>query len=182
MRKDLKRPSLIIFKGYVTIILVELSRFTMELHKIHKEKESGTTSDDTRSRTKGKGKPKMGELLKEKTKDSGILGYLAFLLISYLLTGVLLVVLAFLLYRFQIGRNAVEAGIVVIYLLSAFSGGFLAGKKGKKRKYLLGLAMGSCYFVILAVISLLAGGGVGTGYVTAFLLCAAGGTLGGMLS
>lgn len=111
------------------------------------------------------------------------LAYLIFLLISYVLTGILLLLLAFLLYRFQLSGKAVAAGVIVIYIVSTFVGGFLAGKKAKNKKYLWGLLMGTCYFVILAALSFLtnsASGGVG--FLTSFLLCAGGGMLGGMLS
>lgn len=111
------------------------------------------------------------------------LGYLIFLLLSYVLTGILLLLLAFLLYRFQLSGKTVAAGVIVIYIVSTFFGGFLAGKKAKSRKYLWGLLMGVGYFVILAALSFLtnsASGGVG--FVTSFLLCAGGGMLGGMVS
>lgn len=111
------------------------------------------------------------------------LRFLKFLLLSYILTAILLLVLAFLLYRFQIGGKAVALGVILIYLLSTFLGGFLAGKKAKSRKYLWGLALGGAYFLILAAISLLTGcadGGVG--FLTALLLCLGGGMLGGMVS
>lgn len=120
----------------------------------------------------------------EQTVDKDTpLGYLIFLLLSYVLTGILLLLLAFLLYRFQLSGKTVAAGVIVIYIISTFFGGFLAGKKAKSRKYLWGLMMGVGYFLILAALSFLtnaAGGGVG--FVTSFLLCAGGGMLGGMLS
>ena len=120
----------------------------------------------------------------EQTVDKDTpLGYLIFLLLSYVLTGVLLLLLAFLLYRFQLSGKTVAAGVIIIYIVSTFFGGFLAGKKAKSRKYLWGLMMGVGYFIILAALSFLtnsAGGGVG--FVTSFLLCAGGGMLGGMLS
>jgi len=120
----------------------------------------------------------------EKIRGNGApAAYLVFLAIAYLLTGILLLLLAFLLYQFQLSRNAVSIGIIVIYLLSNFVAGFLAGKKAKSKKYIWGLLMGSVYFLILAGMSLMmhsASGG--TGLFTSFLLCAGGGTLGGMLS
>lgn len=109
--------------------------------------------------------------------------YLVFLLSSYVLTGVLLLLLAFLLYQFQWSEKAVKIGIVCIYLLSTFLAGFLAGKKAKNKKFLWGLFMGIGYYGILAIMSmLLKSPGSGMEIVTTFLLCAGGGTLGGMLS
>ena len=49
------------------------------------------------------------------------------LLASYLLTGGLLLLLAGLLYRFRLDEGKVQIGIILIYILSCFAGGFLAG-------------------------------------------------------
>lgn len=109
--------------------------------------------------------------------------YFLFLAISYVVTGVLLLLLAFLLYQFQLSRNAVSAGIILIYLISTFVAGFLAGKKAKQKKFLWGFLMGVAYYLVLAGMSLAmhsAEGGMGM--LTTFLICAGGGTLGGMLS
>lgn len=120
----------------------------------------------------------------EQTTDKNApLGYLIFLLLSYALTGIMLLVLTFLLYRFQLSGKAVSAGVIVIYIASTFLGGFLAGKKAKTKKYLWGLMMGTGYFLVLAVLSFLTDrGGSGVGFVTSLMLCAGGGMLGGMLS
>lgn len=109
--------------------------------------------------------------------------YLIFLGVAYAVTGILLLILAGMLYRFQLSNKAVRVGIVLIYLVSTFLAGFLAGKKAKRRKYLWGLLMGAGYFLILALMSLLLHGtGEGLGFVTPLLLCLGGGTLGGMVS
>lgn len=120
----------------------------------------------------------------EQTTDKDApLVYLVFLLLSYVLTGIMLLVLTFLLYRFQLSGKAVSAGVIVIYIASTFLGGFLAGKKAKTRKFIFGLMMGIGYFAVLAVLTFLTGcGGSGTGFLTSLMLCAGGGMLGGMLS
>lgn len=117
------------------------------------------------------------------SEDRTPLSYLIFLLMSYILTGLMLLLLAFLLYRFQISSNALEIGIIVTYVLSTFLGGFLAGKKAKTRKFLWGLLMGAGYYLILAVFSLLSGTGQpGASFLTCMIICCGGGMLGGMLS
>ena len=114
--------------------------------------------------------------------------WLLFLLMGYLLTAILLCGLAFLLYRFSLYRfslsqELVGAGIDLIYFRSTFLIGFLAGKKGKTRRFFWGLMMGGVYFGILAVLSMATGLGNGTtGFGTALLLCLAGGMAGGMAS
>ncbi len=124
----------------------------------------------------------------EKTKTLGdlpILFLLKTLLFSYILTGALLALLAFLLYKVGLTEKIVSIVIIAIYVAATFFAGFMAGKKLKNRKFLWGLLMGSAYFLVLAGISLVLGkpaGQLGDSVVTTLVLCAAGGMLGGMLS
>ena len=107
------------------------------------------------------------------------------LLFSYILTGLLLAILAVLLYKFRLGEKAVTLAIIVIYVIGTFFGGFMVGKRLKNRKFLWGLLLGTAYFVVLTLVSLAAGGGhiqLGNSFLTTFVLCAGGGMLGGMLS
>lgn len=107
------------------------------------------------------------------------------LLFSYILTGVFLAILSFLLYKLGLGEKVVAIAIIGIYVTATFFAGFVAGKKMQNRKFLWGLLEGVAYFLILAVISAFAGEeGVSFGktFFTTFALCAGGGTLGGMLS
>lgn len=107
------------------------------------------------------------------------------LLAAYIATGILLLLLAFLLYKLQLPESKVNIGIVAIYVASGFLAGFLMGKMMKTRKFLWGAAAGFAYFVILSIISLAVGQGFSgdsSHFVTTLILCAAGGTLGGMLS
>ncbi len=107
------------------------------------------------------------------------------LLVSYLLTGALLLLLAGLLCRFQIDEGKIRIGIIVTYIASCFAGGFLAGKMMRSRKFLWGLALGFLYFLIMTLVSLAVNRelqGSSSAFVTTFLLCMSGGMLGGMLS
>lgn len=119
---------------------------------------------------------------KMKVRDFPLAG-LFFILMAYVLTGILLLVLAFLLYRFQLSSQTVGAGVILIYLASTFLAGFLAGKKAKNRKWLWGLLMGAGYFVILAAVSLMThSAGENGKFLPSLFLCVGGGMLGGMLS
>ena len=105
------------------------------------------------------------------------------LLASYLLTGGLLLLLAGLLYRFRLDEGKVQIGIILIYILSCFAGGFLAGKMMKNRKFLWGVLVGLLYFPVMTLVSLAVNRGLEDGAVsclTTFLLCMCGGMLGGM--
>ena len=109
--------------------------------------------------------------------------YLIFLLTGYVISGILLLLLAFFLYRFQLNESVVKIGIIIVYMVSTFAIGFLAGKKAKNKKFLWGFLMGVGYYLVLALMSLIMhSAGSGVELATTFLLCAGGGTLGGMLS
>ena len=107
------------------------------------------------------------------------------LLAAYLLTGGALLLLALLLYRFQLSGQAVNIGIVVIYAAAAFLAGFFAGKGTGERRFLWGLLAGTLYFVLLALLTLLVNHGFkdfGNHFFTTLMICAGSGMLGGMLS
>ena len=103
------------------------------------------------------------------------------LLFAYALTGVALLLLALVLFAFDLGETAVDAGIIIIYVLACFMGGFIV----RKDKYLWGVITGLAYYVLLLTVSVMAKGGwdmSAAHAVTTFFMCTGGGTLGGMLS
>ena len=125
------------------------------------------------------------QLLDKESVNGKILVMLGLLVFAYVLTGALLLGLAFLLYKFRLDEKIVNIAVIVIYVLVTFLTGFLAGKKLKVRKFLWGFLLGAGYFVILAVVSMIARQQetvVGSHLLTTFMLCAGGGMLGGMLS
>ncbi len=104
---------------------------------------------------------------------------------AYILTAGLLLLLAFILYRFGISEKVVSVCIIAIYIAVTFLAGLLAGKREGKRKFLWGLIMGVLYFGILTVVSLVVNKGVedvAGNMLTVFFLCAGSGMLGGMIS
>lgn len=107
------------------------------------------------------------------------------LLAAYLITGLMLFLLAFLVYQFQFGENGVEVGIIVVYIVVNFFSGFFIGKKKKVKKFLAGLAIGVAYFLVLVIVSLICNHGLqdfAGNFFTTMAICAGAGTLGGMLS
>nr|WP_296958284.1 TIGR04086 family membrane protein [uncultured Mediterraneibacter sp.] len=107
------------------------------------------------------------------------------LLCAYIITGILLLILAVLLYKAGISENTVDAGVILIYVISTFSGGFVMGKLMGERKFLWGLILGAAYFILLLLITFgmyhtLQGS---TSHLfTVILLCAGGGMMGGMVA
>lgn len=107
------------------------------------------------------------------------------LLIAYAVTGIMLLILALLLYKVNMGEGAVTAGIIIVYIVSCFLGGWTAGHNIGHKKYLWGFLTGVCYFLLLVVISAAfqQGSMAGVRYlITAFAMCAGGGMVGGMIS
>ena len=118
-------------------------------------------------------------------KDSPVMWILKALLISYIMTGVLLLLLTVLLYKLELNEKAVSAAIVAIYVLSTLIGGIAIGKMAKLRRFLWGIGLGILYFALLMAITL----GVyhtlntdGVNLVTTLILCAGGGMAGVMIS
>lgn len=109
---------------------------------------------------------------------------LKILLFMYIVTGGLLLLLTVLLSKMQLSEGAVSIGIVAIYVISGFLGGLLAGKRMKSRKFLWGMVMGACYFLILAIGSIVFHKGLDmemTRFATTLVLCIASGMVGGMV-
>lgn len=107
------------------------------------------------------------------------------LLTAYVITGILLLLLAMALYRLELNEKSVSAAVIAIYVLSTLVGGIVIGKLAKIRRFLWGLGLGSAYFILLLLITLgvyhtLSGDGIHL--LTTFILCTAGGMAGAMIS
>ncbi len=118
-------------------------------------------------------------------KNEKVVNVVKGLLVSYIVSAVLLLLLAFLLYKFSLPKQVIGIGVTAVYIISTFLGGFVLGKHMKVKKYLWGLSIGMGYFLILIVISLIANGGfqnISGDFWLTMVLCGGSGMLGGMLS
>lgn len=103
---------------------------------------------------------------------------------AFFVSAVILVVLAFLMYRFKLAENVVRGGIIAAYVFSCFMGGTLVSRHQDGKKYLWGILAGALYFVILISISMIINKRMFVnipGVVSSGVLCILGGMLGGML-
>lgn len=118
-------------------------------------------------------------------KNEKVVTVLKCLLVSYIVTGILLLLLALLLYKFSLPKQIIGIGVIIIYIVSSFLGSMLLGKNMKVKKYIWGLGLGMGYFLILVILSLIINGGFqslsGNFWLT-MILCGGSGMLGGMLS
>lgn len=118
-------------------------------------------------------------------KTAGAGWLLKSLLAAYALTGALLLVLAFLLYKLDMDERFVSAGIVAIYITATLIGGIAIGKMAGNRRFFWGLLLGVSYFLLLLLITLgvyRTLDGAAVDFATTFFLCAGGGMIGGMIS
>ena len=108
-------------------------------------------------------------------KDVGrkVMWVLKSLLASYIITGILLLILAFLVYKFELDEQVVVGGIVSIYIISTFMGGFIIGKLTEVKKFLL-------FAIAYGIYREFNTNGLNT--ISTIILCVGGGTLGGMLA
>lgn len=123
-------------------------------------------------------------MMEQANQGNRIMKVVSTLLIMYVLTGVLLLLLAFLLFRFQLNEKAVSVGILMIYVVSCFLGGRRMAKKMRVRRFLWGILVGGVYFLVLLLGSLLLNHGLSQEYVhlaATFVMCVAAGMIGGML-
>lgn len=118
-------------------------------------------------------------------KQSKAVWVLKALLISYVVTGIFLLVLALLLYQFNLDEQKVTMGIVLTYVVSTFAGGWVLGKLVGERRFFWGIILGSAYFLLLFGVSVAVNhdfGSNGMNLITTMFLCAGGGMIGGMVS
>ena len=107
------------------------------------------------------------------------------LLVTYILTGVLLVILALALYRFRLKEGQIRLGVNAVYVITCLFGGILMGQSIKQRRFFWGLLLGLLYFLVLLAVSFMLNRGINGSMnqiLTTMAICAASGTAGGMLS
>ena len=109
-----------------------------------------------------------------KKRGEKIMWMLKSLLASYIVTGLLLLGLTFLVYKFELDEQVVVAGIVAIYIVSTFVGGYIIGKLTGVKKYIWGMPDVLMKYRIRQT--------NGISAITTAILCIGGGTMGGMLS
>ncbi len=106
------------------------------------------------------------------------------LIASYMITGVLLMVVAALLYKFSLSENVVEICIIAIYCISSLLAGLFFSKGAPSRRFLWGMIAGAAYFLIICGISMVVEQSftlLSNASITTLFICLGSGMLGGML-
>ena len=107
------------------------------------------------------------------------------LLAQYVVTGLAIIILSFVLLKLQTSENILQLAIIAIYVLTNLLGGFIIGKTLQKQKFLWGLVVGVVYFVLLSLISFIVNKSFYQDIpyaMTVLGICAGSGMLGGMVS
>lgn len=118
-------------------------------------------------------------------RNSRVIVLLRVLLVTYLVTGLLLTLLSFIMLKANVQNGVLLGGIIVTYIVSTLLGGFLLGKGAEKKRFLWGLGMGLVYFIVLMIISILTNSIVGMELSKGMMvmaICMVSGMIGGMLS
>ncbi len=113
-----------------------------------------------------------------------LIALLKCLVAAYLITGVLLLAVAGLLYKFSIGENIVDISIIVIYCVSSLLAGLFFSKGASSHRFVWGMLAGAAYFLIICAISAVAEPNfmpLSNTCITTLFICLGSGMLGGML-
>lgn len=107
------------------------------------------------------------------------------LMISYIITGVLLVMLSFGLYKFAFSDVVVTIAIMAVYVISTLVGGYIMARLQQNRRLIWGVIFGLIYFFVLAMTSLIMNKGVNADIASALkalIMCILGGAAGGFIT
>ena len=118
-------------------------------------------------------------------KISKYLSIILLLFVGFFITMTGVLALAFCLLLFPVSEETVDAGILVLYVLSCLAAGRIWCKRRLSKRILGGILIGMTYYLILLLTAVL--GGVSTNVavkdvITSMMICGASGALGGRLS
>ena len=104
--------------------------------------------------------------------------------VSFVLTALLLVVVAFELYQTKTSMEHIGGAILLVYAVAAFVGGMIFSAQKDSRHYLMGGLFGLAYFGVVYGVSAVWNKSLSTMFpaiLTTLLVCVLAGMLGGML-
>lgn len=114
-----------------------------------------------------------------------ILSVLKVLIVAYVITGLLLLLSAFIMFKFQLGEAQVRLFVMIIYGVATIVSGIIYGKIRGKRRLLNGALIGLIYFLMLVIVSFVINKGFRDEVqqiIISMIICVAGGAIGGIIS
>ena len=107
------------------------------------------------------------------------------LIISYIVTFILLLIFAMIMYYGNVSEKVVGIFVIITYFISSLLGGLSIGKSVENRRFLWGMILGLLYFGIIMMITLVGRDSneqMDSSKITGFITSCIGGMLGGMIS
>lgn len=107
------------------------------------------------------------------------------LIAGYVITVVMLFIIALCLYKMSLGEQIVGAGVLVTYGVSVFVGALMLAKIQKSKRLMWGIVYGMVYFAIILAASIIANKGISCnwpGLAKTFAVCVISGLVGGFVS
>ena len=104
---------------------------------------------------------------------------------SFIVSFILLLIFAMIMFVGDISNNVVGVMVVVTYFISTLIGGLYIGSKADKNKYMWGIILGVAYFALLIMVSILSNKGdltLDLSVIIALIVSTIGGMVGGMVS
>lgn len=104
-------------------------------------------------------------------------------LAAYIVTAIMLLVLSYLMYRYELSVNLLNFGLVLTYIIPNFISGFISGRMMKEKRLVWGIISGIIYMMFFAAVNILFGESVLTGsFLLIFTVAIMGAALGGIVS
>ncbi len=125
-----------------------------------------------------------GMKMKDVFKMERLIALMKCLAASYFVTGLLLLAVAGLLYKFSLSESVVDICIIAIYCISSLLSGIFFSKGAASRRFLWGMAAGAFYFFIICGVSAVVEPDfnlISNSSITTLCICLGSGMLGGML-
>jgi putative membrane protein (TIGR04086 family) len=112
-----------------------------------------------------------------------VINILKSILIGYIITILCVLILSFIVYKYDLADTQINIGRIVIIILSTIIIGYLVGKSIGNNKWMFGAISGVIYFVIFVVASIIINKNnvISGDAISLFFMCLGGSTLGGML-
>ena len=108
--------------------------------------------------------------------------YIRAFLLSVIVSGVGVFVVAGLLYKGIVDADSIKTAIAIVYFLGGLCGGVIAGKFAQSKRFLWGIAYGILFFMIILIVASILNGDDSTNVnFISLIICAIGGMVGGML-
>jgi putative membrane protein (TIGR04086 family) len=105
--------------------------------------------------------------------------------LAYVLTGLLMLLSAFIMYKLKLSTEHSRLFVMVIYGIVTIVSGLLYGKIKEKRRLFNGAFIGLLYFMVLLLVSLVVNKGLTDSLqsnIISMIICVAGGSIGGIIS